>query len=161
MIISLIWAQDENGIIGKEGKLPWRLPADMAWFREHTMGKPVLMGRKTYESIGKPLPGRTNIVLTGQDINIEDCLVVHSPEEAIEVAGDAEEMMVIGGAEIYALFLPRAERLYITEIQHDFEGDTTFPAFNREDWREIHHEEHTPDHKNAYNYRFVILTRRR
>lgn len=160
MIISLIWAQDENGIIGREGKLPWQLPADMAWFREHTMGKPVLMGRKTYESIGKPLPGRTNIVLTGQDINIEDCLVVHSPEEAIEAAGDAGEMMVIGGAEIYALFLPRAERLYITEIRHAFDGDTSFPDFNRDEWREIHHEEHTPDDKNAYDYRFVILTRR-
>lgn len=160
MIISLIWAQDENGIIGREGKLPWQLPADMAWFREHTMGKPVLMGRKTHESIGKPLPGRTNIVLTGQDINIEDCLVVHSPEEAIEAAGDAGEMMVIGGAEIYALFLPRAERLYITEIRHAFDGDTSFPDFNRDEWREIHHEEHTPDDKNAYDYRFVILTRR-
>ncbi|MDQ7012219.1 MAG: type 3 dihydrofolate reductase [Mariprofundaceae bacterium] len=160
MIISLIWAQDENGIIGKEGKLPWQLPADMAWFREHTLGKPVLMGRKTYESIGKPLPERTNIVLTGQDLDIEDCVVVHSPEEAIEAAGDAGEMMVIGGAEIYALFLPRAERLYITEIQHAFDGDTSFPVFNRDEWREIHHEEHTPDDKNAYNYRFVILARR-
>lgn len=161
MHISLIWAQDKNGIIGRGGKLPWRLPADMVWFKENTMDKPILMGRKTYESIGKPLPGRTNIVMTGQDTDIEGCIVVHSIDEAIETAGDAEELMVIGGAEIYALFLPRADRLYITEIQQTFDGDTSFPNFDREAWQEIHHEEHTPDNKNEYSCRFIILTRHR
>jgi len=158
--LSLIWAMDRNRLIGKENGLPWRLPADMAWFKKSTMGKPILMGRKTYESIGRPLPGRTNLILTRQpDLKIEGCRVIHSLEEALAAVPNTEEVMVMGGAEIYALLLDRAERLYITEIDGSFEGDAWFPEFNRKDWSEIHREMHQPDDKNIYPYSFVTLER--
>jgi len=158
--LSLIWAMDRNRLIGKENALPWRLPADMAWFKKSTMGKPILMGRKTYESIGRPLPGRTNLILTRQpDLNIEGCKVIHSLEEALAAVPNAEEVMVMGGAEIYTLLLDRAERLYITEIDGSFEGDAWFPEFDRAAWCEVHREEHQPDDKNPYPYSFIILKR--
>lgn len=160
-MISLIWGQDENGLIGRNNRLPWHLPADMTWFRRQTMGKPVLMGRKTYESIGRPLPGRTNIVLTRRDIAIPGCSVVHSLPEALQLfeASGAEELMVMGGAEIYALFLPEADRLYMTLVHHAFEGDAWFPDFDRSAWLETHHEDHPPDAKNPYAYSFLIMER--
>jgi dihydrofolate reductase len=157
--ISLIWAQDENGLIGKAGRLPWRLPADMAWFRRQTMGKPILMGRKTFESIGKPLPGRRNLVLSRQDMAIEGCTVVHGLDDARTAAFDAEEIMVIGGAEIYALALPEAERMYVTRIHHGFEGDVYFPPFEKGQWEEVLREDHGPDEKNPYAYSFIIFER--
>ncbi len=156
MMISLIWAQDKNGLIGAGGKLPWRLPADMTWFKKNTMGKPILMGRKTFDSIGRPLPGRTNIVITSQEIKIEGCMVVHSLDEAIAVAGKMVELMVIGGAQIYKLALPHANRLYITQIHAAFEGDTYFPALDTSEWRKTFHENHEPDEKNIYPYSFRI-----
>jgi len=160
-VISLIWGQDENGLIGRNNRLPWHLPADMTWFRRQTMGKPVLMGRKTYESIGRPLPGRTNIVLTRRDIAIPGCSVVHSLPEALQLfeASGAEELMVMGGAEIYALFLPEADRLYMTLVHHAFEGDAWFPDFDRSAWLETHREDHPPDAKNPYAYSFLIMER--
>ncbi|GMQ99837.1 MAG: type 3 dihydrofolate reductase [Zetaproteobacteria bacterium] len=159
MMISLIWAQDKNGLIGTSGKLPWRLPADMAWFKKNTMGKPILMGRKTFDSIGRPLPGRTNIVITSQEIKIEGCTVVHSLNEAIVVAGKMEELMVMGGAQIYKLALPQANRLYITQIHAIFEGDTYFPPFDMAEWNETFCEQHNPDEKNLHPYAFRILER--
>ncbi len=158
-MISLIWAQDENGLIGSDGHLPWRLPADMGWFKKKTMGKPLLMGRKTFESIGYPLPGRTNVVLTSKDIKIDGCTVVHSLGEAIAVADGAEELMVMGGAQIYKLALPRANRLYITEIHAAFEGDKHFPIFDIHEWRETFHADRDPDGENTYPYSFRVLER--
>lgn len=159
-IISLIWGMDNNRLIGKENGLPWRLPADMAWFKKSTMGKPILMGRKTYESIGRPLPGRTNLILTRQSgMKIEGCTVIHSIDEALAEVADAEEIMVMGGAEIYALLLERADRLYITEIDGSFEGDAWFPEFDLSLWRESGREEHQPDEKNLYAYAFITMER--
>jgi len=160
MIISLIWGQDANGLIGCAGSLPWHLPADMVWFKKNTTGKPILMGRKTFDSIGRPLPQRTNIVITSQDIEIEGCAVVHSLDETLAVAGKAEELMVMGGAQVYQLALHRAARLYITDIHASFEGDTYFPVFDASEWQEIFCEHHKPDEKNAYPYSFRIMERR-
>ena len=159
--LSLIWAMDENRLIGSDNRLPWHLPADMQWFRRQTMGKPVLMGRKTFDSIGKPLPGRQNIIMTRQlGLTIDGCTVVHSLAEASDATGDAEEIMVIGGAEIYARLLPEASRLYMTMIHHGFEGDTWFPEFDESAWKQVHSEEHQPDEKNAWPYSFIILERK-
>jgi len=160
MKLSLIWAMDRNRLIGRENALPWALPADMAWFKQHTMGKPILMGRKTYASIGRALPGRTNLVLTRQtDLHIDGCVVVHSLADARAAAADADEIMVIGGAEIYTLLMDQAERLYITEIAAAFEGDAWFPPFDRNDWQEVSRHNHEPDEKNIYPYSFSILER--
>lgn len=159
-MISLIWAMDENRLIGRQNALPWQLPADMQWFRKNTMGKPILMGRKTFESIGRPLPGRTNIVLSRQQgLAIDGCTVVSSLDEAKQVVPQAEEIMVIGGAEIYAALLPRADRLYVTKIHAAFDGDAWFPEFDMAHWRESFREAHAPDDNNACAYDFVILER--
>jgi len=159
-MISLIWAEDENGLIGRDGKLPWHLPADMAWFRRQTMDKPILMGRNTFESIGKPLPGRTNLVLTHQtDYRAAACTVVHSMDEAKAAVPDAGEIMVIGGAGVYALALPEAMHLYVTQIHAEFEGDRWFPAFDRDQWHESSREDHAADERNLYDYSFAILDR--
>jgi dihydrofolate reductase len=150
---------DENRLIGRGNQLPWRLPADLKWFREQTLGKPVLMGRKTFASIGKPLPGRQNIIISRQDIKIEGCTVVHSLQEAMASATNAEEVMVIGGAEIYTRLLTMADQLYITQIHAAFEGDTWFPEFDLTDWQEIYCETRQPDEKNPYACSFRILQR--
>jgi len=161
-LISLIWAMDRNRLIGCDNALPWKLPADMAWFKQQTMGKPVLMGRKTYESIGRPLPGRLNLILSRQpDLHIDGCTVVSDIDNARNAAGDAEEIMVIGGAEIYRLLFDCADRLYITDIQTACTGDAWFPPFERATWDEHHHEEHPADERNPYPYSFTILERKR
>ena len=159
--LSLIWAMDKNRLIGSKNQLPWKLPADMQWFRKQTMGKPVLMGRKTFESIGKPLPGRENLILTRQQgLAIEGCRVVHSLDEAKAAVPDADEIMVIGGSEIYALLLPAADKLYCTVIHDLFEGDAWFPELDMKQWRMIHEEVHTADEKNGYDHTFMIMTRK-
>ncbi len=161
MKLSLIWAMDQNRLIGKQDALPWKLPADMQWFRKNTMNKPILMGRKTFESIGKPLPKRTNIVLSRQkNLKIEGCIVVQSLDQAKAAVPDADEIMVIGGAEIYALLLPQADQLYITHINEKFEGDAWFPTYDLAPWQLIQDESHQADEKNTYNYRFEIWQRR-
>lgn len=161
MIISIIAGMDENRLIGQGNRLPWRLPADMKHFRRHTVGKPVLMGRKTFESIGKPLPKRTNILLTNnRDYRAEGCIVTYSIGEALEAAGGCEELMVIGGASIYELFLPRADRLYLTCIHESFEGDTYFPVFDLTHWQEVKRDHRRPDEKNPHPYSFIFLHRR-
>jgi dihydrofolate reductase len=161
-MISLIWAMARNGVIGIDNRLPWKLPADMRWFREHTLGKPVVMGRKTFESFGsKPLPQRRNIVISRaaavQDAGIE---VVDSLAAALQRAQDAPETMIIGGASIYAQALPLADRLYITEVDAEPAGDAHFPAFAWEEWRELTRRAHAADDKNPYACTFRILERR-
>ena len=160
MKISLIAAMADNGVIGRNNRLPWRLSADLQRFKALTMGKPIVMGRKTWESIGRPLPGRTNIVVT-RDVGYraEGCVVVHSVDQALEVAAGSDEVMVIGGANLYQQLLGRADRLYITQVRADVEGDAWFPEFDRTQWREVEHESHSRDEKNEYDYAFMTLER--
>lgn len=161
MIVSLIWAMDEEGLIGRDNALPWRLPADMAWFRRHTLGKPIVMGRKTFESFGgRTLPERTNIVITrDRDYTAAGIVVVHSIDEALAAAAGADEVMIIGGASFYEQMLPRADRLYVTRVGGRFEGDAWFPAVDWEQWCQILREEHGADERNAYPCTFTIYHR--
>ncbi|MDH5183971.1 MAG: type 3 dihydrofolate reductase [Gammaproteobacteria bacterium] len=162
MIISLIWAMAEDRVIGVENRLPWRLPADMKWFRLHTLGKPIIMGRKTFESFGaKPLPQRTNIVITkDKNYQADGILVVHSIEDALAAAGDVEEVMIIGGMSFYKQMLPQANKLYMTLIHQSFDGDAWFPEFDMSEWQEQHREDHQADEKNSHSYSFVTMTRK-
>lgn len=159
--ISLIAAMAENRVIGIDNKLPWKLPADMKWFRDITLGKPIVMGRKTFESFGaKPLPQRTNIVVTAdKNYRADGAVVAHSIDEALRAAGAAPEVMIIGGASFYAQLLPRANRIYLTVVHHDFNGDAWFPEFDRSAWRESRRIELSADEKNAYNCSFLVLER--
>lgn len=162
MIISLIWAMDENRLIGVENRLPWRLPADMKWFRRHTLGKPIIMGRKTFDSFGgRPLPERTNIVVTrDKDYTAEGALIVHSIDEALQAAGNAAEVLIIGGASFYQQMLPRADRLYVTRVHGKFEGDAWFPDYDEEAWQEVAREESAVDEKNGYACSFLSFERK-
>ena len=160
MIISLIAAMDQNRLIGRGNRLPWRLPADMKHFRELTLGKPVVMGRRTFESIGKPLAKRTNIILTRDPhFRASGCIVTHGVDQAVSEADDCEEVMIIGGYAIYELFLDCAECFYLTQIHECFEGDVHFPEFKLSDWREIKRIKHQPDGDNPHAYDFVCLHR--
>lgn len=160
MIISLIAAVANNGVIGNGNTLLWKLPADMKRFRALTIGKPVIMGRKTYESIGRPLPERMNIILTrDKGYHKDGCEIAYSPEEALQRCAGREEAMVIGGGEIYKLFLPRANRIYLTLVDHHFDGDTYFPKLPKAEWQEISRESHGPDERNPYSYSFVVWER--
>jgi len=157
MIISMIAAMADNRIIGKDNQMPWHLPADFAWFKRCTMGKPVVMGRKTYESIGRPLPGRLNIVISRDEtLKIEGVTTVTSIEQALDVAGDVEEVMIIGGGAIYAACLPMANKLYVTHIEAAIDGDTQFPDWG-DQFKETSSETYQADEKNAYNMRFTVL----
>ena len=152
---------DRNRLIGNNNQLPWHLPADFAHFKSVTMGKPVIMGRKTYESIGKPLPGRTNIVLSRDpDIRFEGVACVSSFEQALLLVADAEEVMVIGGSTIYEMLLPRANRLYLTYVDAEFEGDAWFPEFDKNQWLELESVLRKADEKNLYDCRFVTLEKK-
>jgi len=160
MLISMIAAMDRNRLIGAGNRLPWHLPADMQWFRRQTMGKPVVMGRNTFESIGRPLPGRTNLVLSRKrELHIEGCNIIHDLQELRAAAQDAEEVMIIGGAELYRLALPLADRLYLTDIDADFEGDAWFPEIEPGQWRETACETHPADDTHAWPCSFRILER--
>ena len=161
MRVSLIAAVASNGVIGRENRLPWRLPADLQHFKRLTMGKPIIMGRRTWESIGRPLPGRRNIVLTRDaGFHAEGCTVVHSVEQALGAVGDCGEVMIMGGANLYAQMLPWADRLYLTQVKADIEGDTRFPAFDADQWVEVQRESHRADAINQHDYDFVVLERR-
>jgi dihydrofolate reductase len=161
VIISIIAAMDRNRLIGNNNQLPWHLPADFAHFKAVTMGKPMLMGRKTFESIGKPLPGRTNIVLSrNPETRFEGAVCVSSVNEALDVVPDAEEIMVIGGSAIYEMLLPRANRMYLTYVDAEFEGDAWFPAFDESQWFETESVTRLADDKNLYNCRFVTLEKK-
>lgn len=160
-VISLMAAVAEGMVIGKDNDLPWHLPSDLRYFRRMTMGKPVIMGRRTLESLGKPLDGRKNIVLTRQeDYAPEGVDVARSLDEALDIVEGAPEIMILGGAKVYAEFLPRADRLYLTVVYAPFEGDTFFPAFDAEQWQVVKAERHEPDEKNRYAHTFFTLERR-
>lgn len=160
MRLSLIAAMADNRVIGRDNRLPWRLSADLQHFRRVTMGKPLLMGRRTYESIGRPLPGRHNIVLTRDPAyRAPGCTVVHSLDEALRAASDSEEIMVMGGAELYRQLLARAERLYLTLVHAEVEGDVHFPDIDPGEWREISREDFSADDNNEFDYSFVVLER--
>ncbi len=165
--IALIWAMARNRVIGRNNALPWRLPADMKHFRELTTGHPVLMGRKTFESLGRPLPNRTNIVITSdRRYAPKGCLVAHSLDEAVELAivhvpPIDPEIFVIGGQKLYTQMLSRADRLYITQVETDAEGDAWFPEFDLGKWCEIQRDLHPADDKNPYPCIFLTLERKR
>jgi dihydrofolate reductase len=162
--ISAIVAHAENRVIGKDNKMPWHLPADLKHFKEITTGHPILMGRKTFESIGKPLPNRTNLILTRDTLFIapEGTIVVHSLEAALQEVRKiaASQLFIIGGAQLYEQFLPNIQKLYLTLIHHPFEGDTFFPKLNEAEWETIAEEHHESDEKNAFAYHFKTLQRR-
>ena len=161
MILSIIAAMDRNRLIGNNNQLPWHLPVDFAHFKSVTMGKPIIMGRKTFESIGKPLPGRTNIVLSrdpGTKYDGAEC--VTSFEGAVSVVPDAEEIMVIGGSTIYEMLMPLVDRMYLTYVESEFEGDAWFPEFDQQQWRETSSEYRQANDKNAYDCRFVTLEKK-
>lgn len=161
MKISMIAAMAEDRVIGLDNKMPWHLPADLMFFKRVTLGKPIIMGRKTFQSIGRPLPGRKNIVLS-RDVNlqIEGVSCVQTVDQAVALVEGCDEVMVIGGATIYEQFLPRAERLYLTFIDLKTPGDTHFPDYQRiADWQEVDRERHQADQNNSYNYQFVTLER--
>ncbi len=161
MLISIIAAISDNNVIGYQNKIPWHLPADFIYFKKITLGKPVIMGAKTYLSIGKPLPGRKNIILNREPgFQAPGCIVVSSLEEALKAAEGREEVMICGGASVYEQFLARANKLYLTFVHHEFPGDTFFPHFNKEEWQEIKREDHKADSTNPYPYSFVILKRK-
>jgi dihydrofolate reductase len=159
--ISLIAAMAEERVIGIENRLPWRLPADMKWFRQHTLGKPIIMGRKTFESFGsKPLPDRLNIVIT-RDLGYQapGAVVVHDIEQAIAAAGAVDEVMIIGGESFYTQMLPRAERLYLTFVHTRIAGDAWFPDYDASQWRELERHDQPADEKNPYPHSFCIYER--
>ena len=183
MMLSMISAIAENRVIGNKNALPWHLPADFKYFKEKTLGKTIILGYNTFKSIGeKPLPNRKHIILSKEDIKLPEsfgvtqdrsCYLAKSIDEALKIAKDIssvadEEIMICGGASVYKQFLPLANRLYLTYIHHNFEGDTYFPEFNMNDWKEISREDHEPDDpsvssgqgKNLYKYSFVVLDRK-
>jgi dihydrofolate reductase len=162
MRISLVVAMARNRVIGRKNALPWRLPVDLAHFRRVTMGHPVVMGRKTFESIGKALPGRQNIVVThNRAFAAPGCVVVGSLDEAWKAAGDAEEVCVIGGTTLFTETLPLADVIHLTEVESDIEGDTYFPEFDRGEWRETEIARQPADERHAYPLRILELTRKR
>ncbi len=163
MKISMIAAMAKNRIIGKENQMPWHLPADLKHFKAVTLGKPIIMGRKTYESIGKALPGRKNIVISrNEEYALNDAIVVHNCESAISVASlESDEVMVIGGGTVYQAYISQASQLFLTFIDLDVLGDTQFPDYESlADWQITHQESHKSDEKNRHNYEFVTLLRR-
>lgn len=160
-IISIVVAMDRLQAIGKDGGMPWHLPADLKYFRQITWGKPIVMGRKTHESIGKPLPGRENIVISHNPRwQSPGCIVVPSLENALAHTADTPETMIIGGATIYQLALPLAQRIYLTEVHADIGGDVYFPLFDQQEWQELSRSDHPADTANRYAYSFVQLQRR-
>jgi dihydrofolate reductase len=159
-MISMIVAVSDNQVIGRDNALPWHLPADLQRFKALTMGKPMLMGRRTFESIGRALPGRVSLVLTrSPDWSAPGARVVRSFDEAVAAAGDAGELCVIGGAEVFRLAWPHVERLYLTRVHAELAGDTHFPELAADEWRELARETHAADARNAYAMTFTTLER--
>jgi dihydrofolate reductase len=158
--LSLIVAMDDNRLIGSNNNLPWQLPADLAFFKRTTMGKPIIMGRKTFISIGRPLPGRRNIVITRDtDFSVDGCEIANGIETALALCSDAEEVMFIGGASLYQQIIDQASQLYITHIHHSFEGDTWFPEIDLKLWKQASREDHEADHDNPFAYSFIKFVR--
>ncbi|HIA26680.1 MAG TPA: dihydrofolate reductase [Planctomycetes bacterium] len=161
MRISLIVATGTGGVIGCDGKIPWHLPADLAHFKRTTMGSPIIMGRRTLESIGGPLPGRRNLVLSRDPDSLPESVEGYrTAEAALESCFGEEEVFVIGGSEIYALFLARAQRIHRTEVEGDFEGDTFFPQLDPDQWQQVSRQDSPADEVNRYASSYVVLERK-
>lgn len=159
-VISLIVAMDRAGVIGRDGALPWHLPADLKRFRAITMGKPIVMGRRTYESIGRALPGRRNVVLSAREgYEAQGCDTFTSIEAALDALADAAEIMIIGGAALYRTMLPLADRLYLTDVDAEVDGDVAFPDFDRDAWRCVEEIEHAADDAHAHAFSFRVFER--
>ncbi len=162
MTLSMIVAVAENGVIGDKNRLLWDLPRDMQYFRKMTEGHAVIMGHKTYQSIGRPLPRRLNIIITRKpDMQVEGCTVVHSPQEAIEVVqkSDETEAFIIGGAQIYIAMFPMVDRVYFNRVHASPEGDVSFPVFPTSEWKEVSCEEYPADTENAFAMTFLVYER--
>lgn len=159
-MVSIIVAIAENGVIGDKNALLWNIKEDMRRFRTTTMGHPVIMGRKTYESIGRPLPKRTNVVITRGDSEFEGCLVAHSIEEAVKMFSPDEEVFIIGGAQIYKQALPLADKLYLTVVHRSYDGDTSFPEIDYSEWREVAREEFERGEEYDGAFTFIDLERK-
>jgi dihydrofolate reductase len=159
-MVSIIAAVAANGVIGRDGDLPWHLPSDLRHFKRTTMGHFLIVGRKTWEEVGKPLPGRTMVVVTrDRGLRIDDVIVVHSLKEALEAARGDDEVFVAGGGEIYRQALPLADRVYMTRIHADFEGDTIFPELDRNEFRLVERSDHEPDDRDPFPYSFLVYER--
>jgi len=160
VIVTIVVAISENNAIGKNNQLLWYLPADLKHFKNITTGHTVIMGRKTYDSVGKPLPNRRNIIITRQNITIEGCEVVKSIEDALVLSAGEEEVFIVGGAEIYKQSIHLTNRIYLTVVHQKFDADSFFPEINYDEWRETEREDHQPDEKNKLRYSFITLDRR-
>ena len=161
MILSLIVAKSKNNVIGKNNQLPWHLPADLKHFKNITMGKPIIMGRKTFESIGRPLPGRRNIIITrNKNYAVEGCDIFHSIDDALNALKDEVEVMIIGGATLYAQTIERASRLYLTEVDVDIAGDVFFSSPDSTKWQLVSEQKCPIDQKNQYAYCFQVWEKR-
>lgn len=159
-MISMIVAADENNIIGKDNQLIWHLPDDLKFFKQKTSGHCIIMGRHTFESVGKPLPNRTNIIITrDQNYTAEGCQVVHSLEDALELAKEDDNPFIVGGEQIYRLALPMADQVYLTRVHHEFEGDRHFPELGGE-WVETESIPHASDEKHQYAFTFKTYEKR-
>ena len=162
MTVSLIVAASTNNVIGSDGELPWHLPDDLRNFKHLTTGKPIVMGRKTFASIGRPLPERRNVVITANpDYAAAGCDVVASPAAALELLHDAEEIMIIGGGQIYAAFLPLADRIHLTRVHADVDGDAVFPEIDEDEWTLVSSEAHDADDAHRYAFDIMLFERRR
>jgi dihydrofolate reductase len=159
MIVSAIVATSENHAIGKNNQLLWHLPADLKHFKDITSGHSIIMGRRTFDSVGKPLPNRRNIVVTRQAIVIPGCEVVNSMDAALKLCKGEQEVFIGGGAEIYKAAMKRTDRIYLTIVHQYFDADTFFPEIGKGSWKEVHHEDHQPDSRNALPYSFITLER--
>jgi dihydrofolate reductase len=160
MTVTIVVAISENNAIGKNNQLLWYLPADLKHFKNITTGHTVIMGRKTYDSVGKPLPNRRNIIITRKDITIEGCEVVKSIEDALALSAGEEEVFIVGGAEIYKQSIHLTDRIYLTIVHQEFDADSFFPEINYDEWQETEREDHQPDEKNKLPYSFITLDRR-
>ncbi len=161
MIISIIVAASTNNVIGLQGKLPWKISDDLKRFKQLTMGKPIVMGRLTWDSIGRPLPGRQNIVMTRRPgFRADGCNVVDTPAAALRITANAEEVMIIGGSQIYDLFLPKAGRLHLTRVHAEIDGDAWFPAIDDSDWMLVASESHAASESNEFAFDFLTYERR-
>lgn len=161
MKVSLIVAMDKNRVIGKENDIPWRIPNDWEYVKNTTKGHPIILGRKNLESIGRALPDRRNIILTrDKGFTFNGCEIAHSIEDVFKLCKKEEEIFIFGGEQIYYLFLPYVEKMYITKIHHEFEGDTFFPELNYEEWNEVSVKKGIMNDKNPYNYYFHVFERK-
>jgi dihydrofolate reductase len=159
MTVSIVVAIAQNNAIGKDNKLLWHLPRDLKHFKEITTGGTIIMGRKTYDSVGRPLPNRRNIVITRQQIDIPGCEVVNSMDAGLDLCRDETEVFIVGGAEIYKQAMPLTDKIFLTIVHQDFEGDTYFPDINWDIWKETARQDHEPDEKNPLPYSFITLER--